>query len=442
MPKIRMSSGWIAGLSADDEAEWIDTEQRGLVLRVRRGLMVWFVRYLFEGEARRYRIGEHPETGLSAARKQASVVRGRAAAGEDPQAARRAKRETARRRRLGETVGGALASWLKDGKQGPLGRWRGGIEGGSARAALPHIRRLDRILGKKLLSDVSPREIERVVMASEAPATRNRALCALRGFLGWAIRNGLIEKDPTIGLQKEHETARTRVLSDDEIRTLINAFDQTRYGRALRLLFLTALRRDEVLGLKWSWIDMEKGVLTIPPEAEKAGRIRDELRRAGLPPQAVALLAEQRSFLFAEGVRSEYVFATSTGERPLDSFKPVLYRLRGRRSNGLPPSKDKRAKERNAVLPDDVTIHDIRRTVADALLNRIGAPPWIVDHVVLGHARPKLLRTYMPTLPLGEARDALQKWGDELAAILEPASDLGRALPEALGQGHVAVDLP
>jgi integrase len=65
-----------------------------------------------------------------------------------------------------------------------------------------------------------------------------------------------------------------------------------------------------------------------------------------------------------------------------------------------------------------VNIHDIRRTVADALLNRIGAPPWIVDHVVLGHARPKLLRTYMPTLPLGEAREALQKWGEELDRVL------------------------
>ena len=85
---------------------------------------------------------------------------------------------------------------------------------------------------------------------------------------------------------------------------------------------------------------------------------------------------------------------------------------------GWPPSKDKRAKQRNAVLPDDVNIHDIRRTVADALLNRIGAPPWIVDHVVLGHARPKLLRTYMPTLPLGEAREALQKWGEELDRVL------------------------
>jgi hypothetical protein len=79
-------------------------------------------------------------------------------------------------------------------------------------------------------------------------------------------------------------------------------------------------------------------------------------------------------------------------------------------SNGWTPSKDKRAKQRNAVLPDDVTMHDIRRTVADALLNRIGAPGWIVDHVVLGHARPKLLRTYMPMLPLGEVREALERW--------------------------------
>ena len=106
-------------------------------------------------------------------------------------------------------------------------------------------------------------------------------------------------------------------------------------------------------------------------------------------------------------------------------MKPILYRLRGRRPSGLPPSQDKRAKKRIALLPDAVTIHDIRRTVADALFNRIGAPPWIVDHVVLGHARPKLLRTYMPTLPLSDAREALQRWGNELDRILR--SDQGAA---------------
>jgi hypothetical protein len=68
-----------------------------------------------------------------------------------------------------------------------------------------------------------------------------------------------------------------------------------------------------------------------------------------------------------------------------------------------------------------VTIHDIRRTVADSLFNRTGAHPWVMEHVVLGHARPKLLRTYMPTLPIKEARELPQKCGEEIEKILNGA---------------------
>jgi len=421
MPKVRMSPAWLAGLDAGENAEWIDSEQRGLVLRVRRRRMVWFVRYLYEGSARRYRIGAASEIGLSAARKLASSIRGRADGGQDPQQEKRGKREAARRRRMGETVHSALASWLKDKHNGPLAHWKGGLEGGSARAVMHHTKRLDKTLGKKLLSEITTKDLERFIGEAVAPATKNRCLGALRIFLGWAVRVGLIEKLPTVGIQRVHETPRTRVLSDDEIRILIREFDETRYGRALRLLFLTGLRRDEVLGMKWSWLDLDKGVLTIPPENDKVGRIRDEPRRAGLCPMAVTLLTEQRAALFAEGVSSEFVFATSTGGRPWDSLKPILYDLRGRRPSGKPGSQHRLAKKRVAVLPDDVTIHDIRRTVADSLFNRIGAQPWVVDHVVLGHARPKLLRTYMPTLPLKEAREMLQKWGEEIEKILSGA---------------------
>jgi hypothetical protein len=51
-----------------------------------------------------------------------------------------------------------------------------------------------------------------------------------------------------------------------------------------------------------------------------------------------------------------------------------------------------------------------------------------VDHVVLGHARPKLLRTYTPTLPLKEAREMLQKWGEEIERILRALPAQGQAL--------------
>jgi integrase len=271
------------------------------------------------------------EIGLSAARKLASKIRGSADGGQDPQQEKRGKREAARRRRMGETVHSALASWLKDKHTGPLSRWKGGLEGGTARAITHHTKRLDRTLGKKLLADITTKDLERFIGDAVAPATKNRCLGA------------------------------------------------------------------------------------------KVGRIRDEPRRAGLCPMAVTLLTGQRAALFAEGVSSEFVFATSTGARPLDSLKPVLYDLRGFRPCGKPGSNHKLAKKRVAAIAADVTIHDIRRTVADSLFNRIGAQPWVVDHVVLGHARPKLLRTYMPTLPLKEAREMLEKWGEEIEKILAGA---------------------
>ena len=107
-------------------------------------------------------------------------MRCRAAAGDDPQHERRAKREQARQRRLGETVHSAIASWLGDTKRGPIVRWKGGASGGAARSFLPHVRRFDRELGGKLVAEVTVRDLEAFVATPDAPATRNRALTIVR----------------------------------------------------------------------------------------------------------------------------------------------------------------------------------------------------------------------------------------------------------------------
>lgn len=407
--------------------EYHDEVVPRLTLRVRQRTRRWVIRYrLANGAPQRLVLGDASVLGLADARKQARRELALVDRGEDPAAARRAKREDDERRQVGETVAVAVESWLGDDKLGPAARWKGGLDGGAARSFLPHVRRLTRELGDRRLADLAAKDAERFVSEPDAAATRNRALTVLRVFFAWARRKGLADTDPSVALAKERETERARTLRDAEVKSLVEGFDATRYGRAVRLLFLTGLRRDEVLGMRWEWLDLDAGVATIPPEAEKTGKARGEPRRVPLCEAAVALLTRQRAALFAEGIRSEWVFATSTGTRPhADALKPILYRLRGRRSNGLPPSKDKRAKPRQAALPDDVSIHDVRRTVADALLNRVGAAPWIVDHVVLGHVRPKLLRTYMPTLPMGEAREALQRWAETLDAVLGKAATVG-----------------
>jgi integrase len=86
---------------------------------------------------------------------------------------------------------------------------------------------------------------------------------------------------------------RTRVLTDDEIRILITGFDTTRYAGPVRLLFLTGLRRDEVLGLQWRWVDLEHGIVILPPEAEKTGargKSFGTLRSRGWPSSCSRLI--------------------------------------------------------------------------------------------------------------------------------------------------------
>ena len=70
------------------------------------------------------------------------------------------------------------------------------------------------------------------------------------------------------------------------------------------------------------------------------------------------------------------------------------------------------------MIPVDIDLHDLRRTCADRLLNRLGIPAYVVDVGVLGHSKPQLLGVYAPTAPLGDTRDALDKCGREVLRIL------------------------
>jgi integrase len=92
--------------------------------------------------------------------------------------------------------------------------------------------------------------VERFAGQAASAGTRNHRLGAVRALYRWARRKGLVEADPTATLAKEPTVER-----DAELCALIRGFDATRYGRAVRLLALTGLRRDEVLGARWSWLD-------------------------------------------------------------------------------------------------------------------------------------------------------------------------------------------
>ena len=68
------------------------------------------------------------------------------------------------------------------------------------------------------------------------------------------------------------ERARTRVLSDDELRTIWPLLSEAgTFGALLKTLLLTAQRRDEVANMVWTEIGAD-GIWTIPAERYKTKR--------------------------------------------------------------------------------------------------------------------------------------------------------------------------
>ena len=95
-------------------------------------------------------------------------------------------------------------------------------------------------------------------------------------MFAWAIGEGLAETNPVNGTNRASESkSRERVLSDAEFAAIWKAAPDNDYGRIVKLLMLTAQRREEIGGLAWSEIDKARKLIALPPERTKNSRPHD-----------------------------------------------------------------------------------------------------------------------------------------------------------------------
>lgn len=94
--------------------------------------------------------------------------------------------------------------------------------------------------------------------AAAAPATWNRELATLRSAMRWWVRQGWLEADPTVSLQRRREHPdRTRALTRAQVERLWQASDVGLREKTLwRLLYETAARANEVLALDIGDVDL------------------------------------------------------------------------------------------------------------------------------------------------------------------------------------------
>ena len=76
-----------------------------------------------------------------------------------------------------------------------------------------------------------------------------------------------------VGTRKAtEEISRDRILSEEELRLIWQLAGDGEYGAIIRLLILTGQRREEVGGMLWSELHLQRGLWSISAERTKNGK--------------------------------------------------------------------------------------------------------------------------------------------------------------------------
>lgn len=337
-----------------------------------------------EGRQRWHTIGRHgaPWTPESA-REEAKRLLGKVSAGEDPSASKKSARNF-------ETVAALCDQYLADAKAGRL------LTRGSPKKLSTLVtdsgrieRHIKPLLGTLSVSAVTHEDIERFMHAvaegktAARVKTRSRGLANVRGGKGaatrtvgllgaifsYAVRRRSRVDNPVRGVVRFADGRRERRLSDDEYGLLGDALRQAKRNGiwppavdAVRFLAITGWRTGEVLGLKWTELDLGRQTAVLPDT--KTGRSLRPLSK--LATELIANIAKS----------SDLVFPSSRGEVQMTGLSKMFRRI---------------AKVTN--IADDVTPHVLRHSFS-SLAGDLGySEPTIA--ALIGHKGQTITHRYI-----------------------------------------------
>ncbi|MEE9376346.1 MAG: integrase arm-type DNA-binding domain-containing protein [Rhizobiaceae bacterium] len=261
------------------------------VLVNKSGSLLWRFKYRILGKEKLLSFGKYPQISLAQARTARDEARATIASGNDPSAK---KQEEVAAAKFGKNCTFAkvaeqyLSKIIKEGRaESTLAKldWLMGMANAG--------------LGTKPIAEITAPTILAVLRKEENKGNYETAL-RLRSTIGavfrYAIANGLAENDPTFALRDAlvtpKVTPRAAITDKKALGGLMRAIDgfegQTSTRIALELLAIVVTRPGELRHSKWTEIDLEKAVWTIPAERMKMRATHT----VPLPDRALELLNE------------------------------------------------------------------------------------------------------------------------------------------------------
>jgi integrase len=266
-----------------------------------------------------------------------------------------------------------------------------------------------------------------------APTMARNVFAQLRKLFGWCVERDLIEASPFIGLRPPPlPKARDRWLNDAEIKLFWKACDAlgAPFGQLFQLLLLTAQRRDEVTGMRWSELNLKKAEWIIP--AARAKNNKEHI--VDLAPAAVSIieriaLAQEKARLNEPAPKasdvadllaqtSALLFST-TGETAVSGHGHAKALL------DLHVETVRLTLARKAKVQKDAgpipawRIHDLRRTAATGMAS-LGYPPHVIERVLnhVSGVTSGLVGVYQHYQYRAERKAALLAWAEHVSTVI------------------------
>ena len=247
----------------------------------------------------------------------------------------------------------------------------------------------------RALEDIRRGDVARLldtVQDASGPSAADHVLAVVRGVMNWHESRSDDYTSPIARNMRRTDAKarkRARILDDDELRTVwAVAEGNGTFGAIVRLLLLTAQRREKVAAMKFADVTID-GVWNIPTEDREKGNGGALM----LPEAALAIIQGQKRI-----GDNPYVFA-GRGAGHFNGFSPC-----------------KRAFDEKVGNLPRWTLHDLRRT-ARSLISRTGVRPDIAERV-MGHAIKGVEGVYDRHSYRDEKADALKRLAGLLDTIL------------------------
>jgi integrase len=255
----------------------------------------------------------------------------------------------------------------------------------------------------KKVEDAEPAQAEKRGLSAQTVQHVHRTLSQA---LSHAVRLGVLLKNPAAQVKPPRpERREIKILGKDEIGAVLRAAQGTPLYLPVLVAVTTGLRRGELLGLRWSDLDLKAGTLTVNQSLErikgkvtfKAPKTKTSRRSITLPAVTVQALQEYR--------------AAQAGERLKLGLGRDPRGLVFTRADGEPLDADSMTKAfgRLVVAADvtRITLHGLRHTHISHLL--MGGVHVKVVSERAGHANVNItLSVYAAYIPSMQADAALR----------------------------------